>query len=298
MNLRSLYSKTVVCIATVFVFNTAAAQDSLDLIGNEPEPTNQKVEYSFKTSKVINLQSLELTGAGVFDFKINHRFGPINSGAYNAFGLDGVITRIGGEYGVIPDVMVGFGRSSYEKTLDAYVKYRIMHQRMDNSRPVSILLLTSVARRGMNFSFDVTGRQRLAFATQLIIGRKFSESFSLLLAPSIVHYNLTPSTTPNRQYALGIGLRQKLSKRTTLNLEYIPVLSEKGEFYNSISAGFDIETGGHVFQLHFTNSAANNEAGFIARNTGTWNGAGVRFGFNISRVFTIIDPSNFKNNNF
>ena len=194
--------------------------------------------------------------------------------------------------------MVGFGRSSYEKTLDAYVKYRIMHQRMDNSRPVSILLLTSVARRGMNFSFDVTGRQRLAFATQLIIGRKFSESFSLLLAPSIVHYNLTPSTTPNRQYALGIGLRQKLSKRTTLNLEYIPVLSEKGEFYNSISAGFDIETGGHVFQLHFTNSAANNEAGFIARNTGTWNGAGVRFGFNISRVFTIIDPSNFKNNNF
>ena len=298
MNLRSLYSKTVVCIATVFVFNTAAAQDSLDLIGNEPEPTNQKVEYSFKTSKVINLQSLELTGAGVFDFKINHRFGPINSGAYNAFGLDGAITRIGGEYGVIPDVMVGFGRSSYEKTLDAYVKYRIMHQRMDNSRPVSILLLTSVARRGMNFSFDVTGRQRLAFATQLIIGRKFSESFSLLLAPSIVHYNLTPSTTPNRQYALGIGLRQKLSKRTTLNLEYIPVLSEKGEFYNSISAGFDIETGGHVFQLHFTNSAANNEAGFIARNTGNWNGAGVRFGFNISRVFTIIYPSNFKNNNF
>jgi hypothetical protein len=298
MNLRSLYSKTVVCIATVFVFNTAAAQDSLDLIGNEPEPTNQKVEYSFKTSKVINLQSLELTGAGVFDFKINHRFGPINSGAYNAFGLDGAITRIGGEYGVIPDVMMGFGRSSYEKTLDAYVKYRIMHQRMDNSRPVSILLLTSVARRGMNFSFDVTGRQRLAFATQLIIGRKFSESFSLLLAPSIVHYNLTPSTTPNRQYALGIGLRQKLSKRTTLNLEYIPVLSEKGEFYNSISAGFDIETGGHVFQLHFTNSAANNEAGFIARNTGTWNGAGVRFGFNISRVFTIIDPSNFKNNNY
>lgn len=288
----SPYLKTAGIISAVFISGFLSAQDSTSLLDEEVAPV-EKVQNSFKTTKVINLQSLEVTDAGVFDFKINHRFGPANSGAYNAFGLDNATTRIGGEYGVIPNLMVGFGRSSLEKTVDGYAKWRLMHQTSDNKKPVSILVLGSMAYRGVTFAFPVTTTQRLSYVSQLIIGRKFSDNFSMLIAPSVVHYNLTKLNVPNTQYALGIGLRQKLTTRTTLNLEYIPVFGEKGEFRNSLSVGFDIETGGHVFQLHFTNSAGNNESTFISRTDGAWDAGSFRFGFNISRVFTIVDPSRF-----
>ncbi|MCC7297791.1 MAG: hypothetical protein IT244_05610 [Bacteroidia bacterium] len=288
----------MVLCTTVFVCANASAQeDSMSMLEDGPAPV-EKVQNSFKTTKVINLQSLEVTDAGVFDFKVNHRFGPVNSGAYNAFGLDGAITRIGGEYGVIPNLMVGMGRSSFEKTIDGYFKYRFMHQRSDNSVPFTALLLGSAAYRNVNFSFPITTVERMAYAAQLILGRKFTDGFSLQLSPSVSHYNMASVEVPNTQYALGIAMRQKLSTRTTLNLEYIPVFSEKGKYYNSISFGFDIETGGHVFQLHFTNSTGNNEANFISRTDGEWSTAGFRFGFNISRVFTIVDPSKFKNNSY
>lgn len=293
----NIQTKAVAVVATVFVCTVSFAQDSLSMLDDTP-PQVEKVQNSFKTTKVINLQSLEVTDAGVFDFKINHRFGPVNSGAYNAYGLDGAITRIGGEYGVVPNLMIGMGRSSYEKTVDGYFKYRFMHQTTDNSRPFTALILGSVAYRNLNFSYPISTKERVAYASQLILGRKFTEGFSLLISPSVVHYNISPVDVPNTQYAIGLAMRQKLSTRTTLNLEYIPLLTSKGDFYNSISFGFDIETGGHVFQLHFTNSAGNNEANFISRTTGAWNAGGFRFGFNISRVFTIVDPSKFKNNSY
>lgn len=289
--------RTVVFFTAVFLLNSIEAQDSLSLLDDTSEPAG-KVQNSFKTTKVINLQSLEVTDAGVLDFKVNHRFGPVNQGAYDAFGMDNAITRIGGEYGLIPNLMVGMGRSSFEKTVDGYLKYRVLHQTSDNKVPVSMLLFSSAAYRGINFNFPVSTAERLAYASQLIIGRKFSEGFSMIVSPSYVYYNLTKPGVPNEQFALGIGVRKKLTTRTTLNLEYIPVLNEKGNYNNSISVGFDIETGGHVFQLHFTNSTGNNEANFISRTNGLWEDGAFRFGFNISRVFTIVDPSRFKNNSY
>jgi len=87
-----------------------------------------------------------------------------------------------------------------------------------------------------------------------------------------------------------MGLRRKLTMRSSLNVEWIPVLSDKGSFYNSFSIGMDIETGGHVFQMGFTNSIGLSENLFLTRNTTQWNNAGIRFGFNMSRVFTLVDP--------
>ncbi|MBS3914706.1 MAG: hypothetical protein KG003_09410 [Bacteroidetes bacterium] len=298
MHSKPLYKAVAFC-TTAFLFIGLSAQDDTTSSMLDEDPVkSEKVQNSFKTTKVINLQSVEVTDAGVFDFKINHRFGPVNSGAYNMFGLDAASVRIGGEYGVIPNLMVGAGRSSIEKTVDGYFKYRMMHQTSDNKKPLGILLFGGVAYRNVNFTFPVTSMERLAYTAQLILGRKFSENFSLVVSPSLVHYNLGKNEFSNTQYALGLGMRQKLTKRTTLNLEYIPVFGEHGSYHNSISVGFDIETGGHVFQLHFTNSTGNNESNFIARTDGDWKTGGVRFGFNISRVFTFVDPSRFKNNSY
>lgn len=288
----------MVCSAIAFVFfNLHGQTDTGSMLDNTPPPV-EKVQNAFKTTKVINLQSLEVTDAGVFDFKIYHRFGPLNAGPYEAYGLDQAVIRIGGEYGVLPNLMIGAGRSSVNKAVDGYIKYRIMHQTSDNKKPMSILIMGESMYMNQKFDYAASRTQRMAYTGQLIIGRKFSESFSLQLSPSFVHFNLVPAGTSNDFYALGIGLRKKLTPRTSLNLEYVPVFTKNKGYYSSISAGFDIETGGHVFQLHITNSTGMMEPQFIARNENSWQSGGIRFGFNISRVFTFVDPSRFKNNTY
>ena len=257
----------------------------------------EKVQNAFKTSRVINLQSMEVTDAGVMDFKINHRFGTVGQGAYDAFGLDNASVRIGAEYGIVPNLALIAGRSSIQKMVDVGLKYRIMHQTTDNKKPFSLLFYAGFAPYRA-----ASTRKKSANVYQAIIGRKFTEKFSMQLSPTAVFMG------EGLYQALGMGMRYKLTNRTTLNVEYIPVLSrpntysipeDQVKFSNSLSIGFDIETGGHVFQLHFTNSAGMTEPQFIAQTTNQWQrNRGFSFGFNISRVFTVVSPDRFRNNTY
>lgn len=272
-------------------------EDSLlDLLGEE-EPTTEYATASFKTTRIINSHSLENTGHGVLDVKISHRFGFINSGYYEIFGLDQASIRLGLDYGVTDWLMVGVGRSTYEKTYDGFVKFKILRQsKGKRNMPITMAWLSTMTINTLrwadpdrqNFSTS-----RYAYAHQLIIGRKFSEGFTLQLMPSVVHRNIVPTAEDAHDiYAMGAGGRVKLSKRVAVNLEYyyaLPDLLPEGKT-NSLSVGFDIETGGHVFQLHFTNSTHMVEKGFITENTGEWLDGGIHFGFNVSRVFTVYKP--------
>jgi hypothetical protein len=283
-NLRILLILTGFCIPVISI----AQQDSgFSLLGDElPERT--KVENTFKTTRVINLQSLELTDAGVMDFKINHRFGAVGLGSYEAFGLDNASVRIGAEYGVVPNLALNLGRSSLGRMVDVGLKYRFMQQTTDNSRPFSVLMYGGVARTALSMMGS-----EWVYTGQLIAGRKETDRFSWQVVPSVV------SGKTGQVIAVGVGFREKITPRTTFNAEYIPVLSRpegrgNAGFYNSFSVGVDIETGGHVFQLHFTNSAGMAEPQFIAQTNGSWLDRGFRFGFNISRVFTVVDPARFR----
>lgn len=269
------------------VFLVAQQDSGMSLLGDEPVE-RVKVENAFKTTRVINLQSLELTDAGVMDMKINHRFGAVGLGSYEAFGLDNASVRIGAEYGIIPNLVFNLGRSSLGRMVDAGLKYRIMHQTNDNSRPFTALLYGGAART----SLTMMGSEYV-YTAQLIAGRKETDRFSWLVAPSVI------SGQAGQVIAVGVGFREKITPRTTLNAEYIPVLSRpdgrgNSGFYNSFSVGADVETGGHVFQLFFTNSAGMAEPQFIAQTNGSWMSRGFRFGFNISRVFTVVDPGKFR----
>jgi hypothetical protein len=268
------------------------AQDD-DLLGDEPRNSEPEyVDFAFKTTKVVNLQSIEMLAAGVFDFKMNHRFGSINNGAINAFGLDLATIRFGGEYGINKNLMVGIGRSNLGdiKNVDAYMKYRILRQVKGNKMPFTAMLFYGIENKiGPEFD-QLDYAYRLTHTAQLIFGKKVSDGFSFQLSPTINIRSYFGNTVSN--IALGIGMRQKLTKRTTMNLEYIPVLTNNEYIQNSLSVGFDIETGGHVFQIHFTNSKGLNEAQFIANTRDTWDTYGIRFGFNLSRVFTIVKPKN------
>jgi hypothetical protein len=274
------------------------AQEDTDLLSMlEEEETIDYTSAAFKTNRVINLHSLENTARGVLDFKISHRFGFINGGAYEWFGLDNATIRLGFDYGITDNFQIGIGRSGFEKTYDGYMKYRLLRQSTGKRRmPITLSVLAATAIRGQKWTRDEVEYPfyaRFNYTYQLILGRKFSDNFSMQLSPTVVHRNLVLTREEkNDVFALGIALRQKITRRLALNVEYIYVLPDQiaDGLKHSLSIGCDIETGGHVFQLHFTNSTAMNEKGFIAETTGDWLKGGIRFGFNVSRVFTIVKP--------
>lgn len=267
--------------------------DLLALLGDEEEV----IDYTyatFKANRIINLHSVENTARGVLDVKISHRFGFINSGISDLFGIDQASIRIGGDYGITDRLMIGAGRSSFEKTYDGFLKFKLLRQSTGAKvMPISLSLLSSMAVKTIPFQNPDRENyfsSRLYYAHQILIGRKFSESLSFQLSPTVVHRNLVrTSSEANDVYSIGAGGRMKLTKRTSLNLEYIYVLPNQlaPGYRNSFSVGFDIETGGHVFQLHFTNSTSMIEKGFITESVGNWLNGDVHFGFNVSRVFTL-----------
>jgi len=287
----------LVAIGCISLVKVSAQDDLMKMLENDNK--NQKTTNfstaTFKTTRLINGHSVENVAAGVLDLKVSHRFGYLNDN-YNAFGFDNASMRIGLDYGISNRLMIGIGRSTYQKTVDAFYKFKVLRQSSGyHNMPITLSLMSSVMLKTIRYD-DPTIKNyytsRLFFAHQLLIGRKFSESFSFQIMPTVVHYNIVPgSKDPNDLAALGVGGRIKLNKRVSVNAEYyyqIPGYKLPGT-QNSAALGFDIETGGHVFQVHFTNSTGMSEKSFITETTGVVEHGDIHFGFNISRVFTISD---------
>ncbi len=262
---------------------------SIDSNSNERAP----VTGAFKSSRVINGHSMEMIGAGVLDFRILHRFGTVKQGFKNMFGLDEARMRMGFDLGLTKNLSVGIGRSTLNKELDGFVKYRVLQQTEGNGEiPLSIILVAGSSihtLENLNPNRKLEFSSRLGYFYQLIAGRKFSEGFSLQLSPTLVHRNLVDEKDDNDTYAVGIGARQKLSKRVALVLDYFYIVNglPSSDLHNPLSVGIDIETGGHVFQLHFSNATGMNEKAFITGTSENWGNGEIRFGFNLSRVFTL-----------
>lgn len=292
--------KTYLSGALIVLFATlpAKAQDLLDLLGEEPATEESNlVTATFKSTRVINGHSTENAAAGVLDFRISHRFGYLSGGTGTLFGLDAASMRIGFEYGISERLMAGVGRSTYQKALDGFVKYKILRQSTGKkAMPLSLSYFANTGINTLPWSFPDRENyfsSRMSYTHQLLIARKFSDALSLQLSPTLVHRNLVATKAEkNDVFAIGIGGRQKLTSRTTVNAEYFYVLPNQiaGTYKNGLSLGLDLETGGHVFQLHVTNSQGMIEQAFITENTGDWLKGNVRFGFNISRVFTVKEP--------
>jgi hypothetical protein len=281
---------------SIFTFFSIAQTSLLDQLGKDEEEINY-AKYSFKTNRVINLHSLENTAKGVMDVKISHRFGTIDDGFYDLFGMDQATQRIGVDYGLTDNFTIGINRNSVKKAYDGFAKYRFLRQSTGKKNmPITAAFLGGIAIETQRWD-DPTRENlfssRLYYVGQLLIGRKFNDVFTLELVPTIVHRNLVKTAAEkNDVLALGVGGRIRLSRRVTFNGEYVYVLPNQlsSDFKNSLSIGFDIETGGHVFQFHFTNSTSMSEYGFITQTEKNWGKDAIRFGFNVSRVFTLFDP--------
>lgn len=294
----------LIFICTYFSINSLLAQDQdLDQLLNQA--TGNETEYTtatFKSTRIINGHSIEQMKAGELDIRFSHRFGTFNQGAYTLWGLDQANVHFGGDYGITNWMMVGLGRGTYEKTYDGFLKFAILRQSEGTrNMPISLSFLTTGAINTLKVNemelpsnaTKVYFWDRVSFVNQLLIARKFNERFSFEINPTLVHRNMTATEMdPNDILSFGLGARFKLSKRISFNAEYYYVVPPLHDYrtvptYNPLAIGFDIETGGHVFQLMLTNSVSMIEKGFIGETTGRWGKNDIHLGFNISRVFTV-----------
>lgn len=279
----------------VFVFFTigcAFAQDDLlDQLNAEKSDVKDKETTAFKGLQICNIQSTKMTAKGEWYMIISHRFGDLTEGLDNFFGLDNALTKIGGIYGVTDWLSLGASRHTYNKIYELTAKYKLADQ-LTNGFPVTIvgyntMDINSALSTDMypNLQFN----NRLAYSTQLLVSRKFSESLSFEIGGVYVHKNLYDDAQELKdQYLVATGGRYKLSKRLSLNLDYaykINQLENAPLYQNPLSLGLDIETGGHVFQMVFSNSQPMNDVAVFTNATGKWNGGSLYFGFNMYRVF-------------
>lgn len=286
MNLKQIVTFAFVLLAAGY----ASAQDDL-LNELDQKPLKKEVETAaFKGLQIVTMQSTKTAAKGEFYFVVSHRFGDLTNGLDNFFGLDNAYTKLGGIYGVTNWLSVGLSRQTYNKVFELTGKYKLANQEV-NGFPVTIVGYNTMdinTKLSTDEYPNLKDGNRFAFTTQLPISRKFSNSFSLEINPIFVHKNLYDPATENKdQFLVAAGGRYKLTKRLSLNLEYANRFNEPEHdlYHNPLSVGLDIETGGHVFQLLFSNSQAMNDVAYFTNAAGKWDGGGIFFGFNMYRVF-------------
>ncbi|MDH4091700.1 MAG: DUF5777 family beta-barrel protein [Cyclobacteriaceae bacterium] len=282
------------CVAT-------AQDDLLSELGTSSAEETVYTLATFKGTRLGNGHTIETTGAGALDFLFEHRFGAINDGIYEMFGLDAAYVRLGLDYGITNKLSVSINRNSRDKTMDGYLKYRLLRQHKGGTNlPVSVTILAGAAyklspKNNADISPEFKNIDRMAYTGQMLIARKFTPSFSFQLMPTLIHKNIVEEYEKNDQFALGMGGRIKLTKSVALTMEYYhnfsapdnDQLPETRKQYDSFALGIDIETGGHVFQLLMTNAIGLTERAFVAETTDNFFAGDIHLGFNVSRTFQL-----------
>lgn len=281
-NTNSLQMRKILLILLCFPFAKSFAQEDLDKLIHIDAPKNEKVTATFKSGNLINLKTTETIHRNEMDFRVDHRFGDIAGsagGGKNFFGLDNSTDiRIGFDYGLFDNLNIGIARAkgatAVRQLFEGNVKYRFIEQTVDNSIPVSVAFFGSTTLSAMEASTDKSSaasfenfNDRLSYVTQLIIARKFSSDLSLVVVPSYLHRNYTAFNDQNDVFAIGIGGRAKVSNRIALVADYtLPFRKASNKkyreevggqrYYNALGVGLEMDTGGHIFHLNFTNATA------------------------------------------
>jgi hypothetical protein len=275
-------------------FPLQAQDDMMKMLENEQKPSTEYVSATFKGTRIVNGPSIEQPGKKVLQFMILHRFGSINNGMYDFFGLDQARIRLGLDYGISDRLSVGLGRSSAYKMLDAYLKYKILRQSTgEKIMPISMSIYSDIGFNTLNDDPDLNQRQNIArfsYFTQLMLARKFSEILSFQLGLGFVHRNFIKNYSEENTVLFTSFLgRCKLTKRFAITGEYFVTLPGqiKSPYNPALSLGFEIETGGHVFQMHLSSSRDMADAVYVTETRGDWSKGDIFFGFNISRAFAL-----------
>lgn len=276
-------------------YHSHGQDDLLKELDKEIKSTTNFTAATFKGTRLINGQTVETKGKGALEFIFSHRFGALSSGAYDLFGLDQAYVRLGLEYGLTDRLGVGIGRNSVDKTMDGYLRYKLMRQSTgEKAMPFTItafgIAAAKLSPKTADAGYPIELTDRISYTGQLLIARKINTSLSFQLMPTLVHKNTVDRTIENNDtYAMGIGGRLKVTRSVALTTEYyyrfgVP---EGNTFNNPIGFGVDIETGGHIFQLVMTNSQNLTERAFITETVGDFFKGDIHLGFNVTRTFQL-----------
>nr|WP_315172445.1 DUF5777 family beta-barrel protein [uncultured Flavobacterium sp.] len=279
--------KKILISTCLFLATIAYSQDDLLNSLDTNQTTENYSTATFKALQLVTLQTTKMPAKKEFYFVVSHRFGSVEDGLDSFFGLDNATTKLGGIYGITDWLSVNLSRHTLNKMYETGVKYRMARQ--GNDFPLDIVgysvadintFLEKKQYPGLEF------KHRIAYVQQLLISRKVNEKLSLELVPSFIHKNLyNPDIERDNQFSFGGGGRYKITKRLSVNLEYMHNFDKPKFYTNPLSVGLDVETGGHVFQLIFTNSQAMSESGYLTNASGEWGKGNFFFGFNLYRVF-------------
>lgn len=303
--------KRLALILTLFPLGLYAQDDLLAELEDEQPETTQYTFATWKGTKVVNLQTNELPGKGTLQYTILHRFGAFNDDFfYNFMGLDNAQVRLTLDYSPTPWLNIGAGHTGFRKTYDVFAKYRLLRQSKGAvNMPVSVTGFSSAYYSALRIDdgIDRNFGRRMSYVHELIIARKFNQNFSAQIVPTLIHTNLAERAADNNtQVAIGLAARYKITPMHAITVEWVPVLNPNQfpdfeadplalpadvpfqNFTNALSIGIDIETGGHVFQLFVTNARGVAEPYAFTQNRGSWLDGDIHFGFNISRVFTMV----------
>ncbi len=288
----------------VFIPSIIFAQDDLDSLLNLQKKDSKEFVYAtFKGTRVINGHSIEKVPFGTLEFRISHRFGSVKGGVYEFFGMDQASERIGLEYGLTKFMSIGYGRSTIQKNFDGFTKLTPLKQSVGKkSSPLTITYFGSIVLTSLKWA-DPDRKNyfssRLTYCNQLLIARKFNEFFSFQIAPAVIHKNLVQTELDrNTVTVIGAGARMKITNRVAFTAEYYYVITAarmsetEKNMNNAVGFGFDIDTGGHIFQIHFTNAVSMIEKGFMTETTDNFFKGQIHLGFNINRQFTIVQSKN------
>ena len=282
-------------VCFLLISNSLFSQDSLEDILGSTSSSAKPISTTFSSTRIVNSHSVEMIPKGVGEFRISHRFGTIEEGFYDIFGLDQAKIRLGYDYGITDKIMVGFGRNSHKKVYDIFGRFSFLNQTIDNSTPITLQYLFASAMKTLRYGKKISFMQRFAQINQVLIAKKIN-NLSLQIMPSIMIHEYEGY---DKKIFSGVGAaaRYLVGKRVAINIEYFARLkhNENGsqefnrifnENYNSLGLGIDIEAGGHVFQFHFSNTNTMNEQAFMFETDKTWEKGEICFGFNILREFS------------
>ncbi len=287
-------NKLLISLTLIFLSLSLFSQSLEDVVDEtfKDSTDTEIIDATFKSIRLINSHTIKNPSKNDFYLLISHRFGYVTDGFSEMFGMDNANIRLGFEYGISDRIALGYGRSTFNKNYDFYARYKLLKQSSgNNSIPLSLSLLgvTNISSAKWPVSSrDYLFSHRMSYTFQILIARKLSNAISIQIMPTYIHRNLVETIEEeNDIYAFGIGGRIKFTKRLAFTYEYhysIPAVTTD-IYFNPLSVGLDIETGGHVFQLFFTNASATFDAGFIPQTSSDWLDNQIRFGFNLLRTF-------------
>jgi hypothetical protein len=290
----------IVFLVSAALFQSYAQDDLMKQLESQSKPVREPVIATFKSTKIINMQTNETEKKRNLDFRVSHLFGNFGKesggGAHNLYGLDqSADIRIAFHYGITNKLMAGVSRSKREENIEGELKYRLLEQTTDDKSPIAITLFGQSAMTAKQNDTTLhlydEFAHRMSYCAQVIIARKFSPRFSFEVVPSYVHRNLVMTGDENDSYSVGAGFRYKFTMSASVIADYFYTFNRpeltKNDHYDPLGIGFEIETGGHVFAMMFTNASGILESDYIPNTTDTWSKGGYKFAFNISRTFKL-----------